>query len=96
MHKIRVSGVFVLLALGIAFKASAQAAEDQACGQIIQTTCTKCHPAARICTKLDKGGADWTKIVATMGQRGNLPQTAQDAAIKCLTSTAAKQQVCGK
>lgn len=28
MHKIRVSGVFVLLALGIAFKASAQAAEE--------------------------------------------------------------------
>jgi hypothetical protein len=96
MHKIRVSGVLVLLALGIAFMASAQAADDQACGQTIQATCTKCHPAAKICAKLDKGDADWKKIVATMGQRGNLPQASQDAAVKCLTSTEAKQQVCGK
>ena len=96
MHKLRLSGVLVLLALGIVFLASAQAADSQACGQTIQATCTKCHPVTKICTKLAQGDADWKKIVAAMGQRGNLPQAAQDAALTCLTSADAKQQICPK
>lgn len=96
MHNIYRSGILVLLALGLAFLTSAQAADDPACGQTIKTNCTSCHGINRICTKLDKTDADWKSIVATMAHRGNLPQATQDAAVKCLTATGAKQQVCAK
>ncbi len=96
MTRICLSTVPILLALSIISLPSAQAADPQTCRQTVQTNCTKCHGANKICAKLDAAGADWKKIVATMGQRGKLPQDVQDAAVTCLTSPEAKKAACDK
>lgn len=59
----------------------------QACQQLIQNSCTKCHGIKRICTTLDKTDANWPAIVANMAKRGKLSQEVQGQALSCLTST---------
>ena len=96
MPTIRHAAVTVFLTLGLAFLATAQAADDQACGQTVQANCTKCHGANKICAKLDQADTDWKKTVAIMGQRGKLSQEVREAVVACLTSTGAKKLVCDK
>ena len=81
---------------GFAAIVSSAEVNPQACQQVIENSCTKCHGIKRICTTLDKADADWPAIVADMGKRGKLSQEVQDQALSCLTSAdvAVKGTVC--
>lgn len=94
-------GLVVLLlffgTLGFAASGIGQNVDPQACGQTLQTNCTRCHSLKRVCDKLNQANADWKGIVTTMGQRGKLSQEVQDAVVVCLTkSSDPKKLVCGK
>ncbi len=84
--------------LGFAAMVNGTEVNAQACQQVMDNSCTKCHGVKRICKTLDKADADWPAIVADMGKRGKLSQEAQDQALNCLTSTdvAVKGTLCPK
>ncbi len=81
---------------GFAAMVSGTEVNQQACQQVMENSCTKCHGVKRICTTLKKADANWPAIVADMGKRGKLSQDVQDQALNCLTSTdaAAKGAFC--
>ena len=84
--------------LGFAAMVGGVEVNQQACQQVMENSCTKCHGVKRICTTLEKADANWPAIVADMGKRGKLDQAVQDKALGCLTSTdaAVKGALCPK
>ena len=52
MKKLLISALLALLPLCAAVWSTAQDVNDEACQQSIQTSCTKCHGAEKICNEL--------------------------------------------
>ena len=97
MKKLLIIAVLALLPLCAAIWSNAQDVNDEACQQAIQTSCTKCHGAERICNKLSATDADWPAIVARMSKKAALNQETQDQVLNCLTKSAdPKKIVCNK
>jgi len=97
MKKMLFTAPFVMFLFAAATISIAQEVDDKVCLQTVQTTCTKCHSAARICKELGEADADWTKIVKTMAGKTDIPQQTQDAVVNCLTKASdPKQFVCAK
>ncbi len=97
MKKMLIFGAVSLFTLTVVSLGTGQEATEQGCRQTLQANCTTCHGLKKICNKLDQQDADWKKIVANMGQKGNLSQEVQDTVVTCLTTTKEpKKLVCGQ
>ena len=72
--------------LGFAAIVSSAEVNPQACQQVMENSCTKCHGIKRTCTTLEKTDDNWPAIVADMAKRGKLSQEVQDQALACVTS----------
>jgi cytochrome c553 len=91
MKTLMIPTLLITLIIGGVSLAVGAAVNDNDCRATIATTCTKCHGAAKICTKLKDPGTDalkWRETIARMGKKANLEPTVQDTVHACLTTSA--------
>ena len=95
MKKLLLSTLLVLLPLCVATWSTSQEVNDEACQQVIQASCTKCHGAEKICKKLDQADADWPAIVSKMSKKAKVNKETEAQILDCLTkSTDPKKAAC--
>ncbi|MBB5348223.1 hypothetical protein JWG42_05390 [Desulfoprunum benzoelyticum] len=100
MKTLMIPALLITLTIGVVSPAARAAVNEDECRTTIANTCTRCHGAARICTKLKDPAVDtqkWRETIARMGKKANLDQAVQDTVHGCLTTAADPAGlVCGK
>ena len=93
MRKTVLTVAVTVAAMSLASFAVSQETNLQTCRQTLQNNCASCHDLNKVCAKVDQGGANWQKIVADMGKKGNISQDVQNSVVACLTTSSDPKKV---